>query len=192
MMAVIVGRTDEEARAKYEEYRRYVSVEAALTLMSGWTGIDFSQYDLDQKVERIRNDAIHSVVDAFTTDDPIKVWTIREVVEYLGVGGYGPVIVGSPQRVADELQAWIDETDVDGFNLAYTVTPQCYIDFVELVVPELQRRGVYKQEYSECKTYREKLFGGGARLGPEHPAARHRYRYSQSEEKTNAMAEARA
>ena len=63
--------------------------------------------------------------------------------------GQPPVpIVGSPGRVADELQAWVDEADVDGFNLSRTVMPECVEDFVHLVVPELQSRGVMKREYA--------------------------------------------
>jgi hypothetical protein len=68
----------------------------------------------------------------------------------------------------------VEATDVDGFNLAYAVMPETFIDVVELLVPELQRRGRYKADYRPG-TLREKLFGAGrARLGKEHPAARHR------------------
>jgi long-chain alkane monooxygenase len=82
------------------------------------------------------------------------------------------VVVGDPREVADELQSWVAETGVDGFNLAYAVTPETFADFVELVVPELQRRGAYKAEYAPG-TLREKLYGPGrARLPASHPAAR--------------------
>jgi alkanesulfonate monooxygenase len=85
-------------------------------------------------------------------------------------------VVGSFTEVADELQAWIAETDIDGFNLAYAVTPETFTDFVDLVVPELQRRRVYKRDYG-AGTLREKLFGPGrARLPSNHPAARVRLR----------------
>lgn len=103
---------------------------------------------------------------------------MREVVEYGGLGGPSPLVVGSPTQVADELQAWMTETDIDGFNLAYVVTPETFTDFVELVVPELQRRGVYKSEYRPG-SLREKLYGPGrARLTDDHPAARFRFRPS--------------
>ena len=174
LMTVIVGRTDAEAQAKFEEYRGYVSHEGALTLMAGWTGIDFAAYDLDAPVKYIKNEAIHSATEALTSADPDRVWTVREVAEFGGIGGLGPVIVGSPQRVADELQAWIDETDVDGFNLAYAVTPETFSDVVDLLVPELQRRGVYQREYAPG-TLREKLFGHGPYLEAPHPAADYRH-----------------
>jgi long-chain alkane monooxygenase len=100
---------------------------------------------------------------------------VREVAEFVGIGGMGAVVVGSPQSVADQLQAWLNETDIDGFNLAYAVTPESFSDFVELVVPELQRRGVYKRDYAPG-TLREKLYGKGhSRLPKTHPAASYRH-----------------
>jgi FMN-dependent oxidoreductase (nitrilotriacetate monooxygenase family) len=175
LMTVIAGRTDAEAQDKYEEYRSYISHEGALTLFSGWTGVDFSRFGLDDPVTYIRNDAIHSAVEAFTVADPNRVWTVREIAEFVGIGGMGAIVVGSPQTVADQLQAWVEETDIDGFNLAYAVTPESFADFVELVVPELQRRGVYKRDYRPG-TLREKLFGPGrARLPQNHPAAAYRH-----------------
>jgi alkanesulfonate monooxygenase len=82
------------------------------------------------------------------------------------------VVVGGPERVADEMLSWMEETGIDGFNLAYAVTPETFVDFVDLVVPELQARGVYKTEY-QPGTLREKLYGPGrARLPASHPAAK--------------------
>ena len=93
-------------------------------------------------------------------------------MQHGAIGGNGPVLVGSPERVADDMQAWTEETDVDGFNLSYALMPGSYVDFVKLVVPELQRRGVYKTDY-RAGTLRETLYGH-ARLPAEHPAARFR------------------
>jgi FMN-dependent oxidoreductase (nitrilotriacetate monooxygenase family) len=173
-MTVIVGRTEQEAQAKYAEYRSYVNPEGAFALLSGWTGIDFSKYALDDPISYVKNDAINSAVDAYTRNSN-RVWTLRELVEYGGLGGPGPKIIGSPTQVADELEAWIEETDVDGFNLSYIVTPESFVDFVELVVPELQRRGVYKLDYAPG-TLREKFFGPEqSRLPHSHPAAGYRW-----------------
>ena len=85
---------------------------------------------------------------------------MREIAKHAAIGGRGPLVVGSPEEVADELIAWVEETDVDGFNLAYAVTPETFADFVDLVVPELQRRGRYKLDYAPG-TLREKLYGPG-------------------------------
>lgn len=174
LVTVIVAPTEAAARAKHQDYKSYVSHEGALALVSGWTGIDFSTYGLDDVVRYIENDSIRSAVEALTVADPSHPWTIREIAEFAGIGGMAPIIVGNPAQVADALEAWVRDTDIDGFNLAYAVTPESFGDVVELVVPELQRRGVYKRDYAPG-TLREKLFGRGrARLGADHPAHGHR------------------
>jgi hypothetical protein len=83
--------------------------------------------------------------------------------------------VGNASQVADALQAWVDETGVDGFNLSRTVVPESFVDFVDHVVPELQNRGIYKTAYTEG-TLRHKLFGQGDRLPDHHAAAQFRHR----------------
>ena len=175
LATVIVGRDAAEAKAKHEDYKQYIDNEASLALLSGWTGIDFSKYAPDDPVQHVETEAMKSAIASFTSDDSNKIWTVRELAQHVGIGGRGPVLVGSPQQVADELQSWMIATGVDGFNLAYTVTPESFTDFVDLVVPELQRRGVYKRDYQRG-TLREKLFGAGrARLPDVHAGARYRY-----------------
>jgi hypothetical protein len=101
---------------------------------------------------------------------------VREVAQHVGVGGIGPVVIGTPEKVADEIEAWIDQTDVDGLNVSFAVSPGDFEDIVDLLVPELVRRGRYKQAYQKG-TLREKLFGKGrARLAAPHPAAQYRHR----------------
>ncbi|OMQ44490.1 LLM class flavin-dependent oxidoreductase [Ensifer sp. 1H6] len=173
LQTVILGETDAEAKKKFDEYRSHVSYEAALALISGWTGIDFGQFAPDEPLRHRYTNAVQSAVETFTTIDPDKVWTVREMAEWVGIGGFGPVFVGSPQTVADLLQEWVEDTDVDGFNLAYAVTPETFEDAVDLLVPELQKRGVYKTSYREG-TLREKLFGAGPRLSAPHPGAGYR------------------
>jgi long-chain alkane monooxygenase len=76
-------------------------------------------------------------------------------------------------RVADTLQEWVEETDVDGFNLAYAITPGSFADFIEHVVPVLTARGAYQSSYAPG-TLRNKLLGHGDRLPDEHRGARYR------------------
>jgi len=100
--------------------------------------------------------------------------TVREIAKHAAIGGRGPLVVGSPEEVADDLIAWVEETDVDGFNLAYAVMPETFADFIDLVVPELQQRGRYKLDYTPG-TLREKFYGlGRARRAGDHPAAKFR------------------
>ncbi len=173
LMTVITGRDEAEARAKHQEYRRFVDQEAALALFSGWTGVDFAKYRPNDELRYIETEAMRSALESFTSADPNRVWTVRELAEHVAIGGRGPVLIGSPRQIADALIAWVEATGIDGFNLAYAVTPESFEDFVELVVPELQRRGVYKHDYRPG-TYREKLFGRGPHIAAPHPAARYR------------------
>jgi FMN-dependent oxidoreductase (nitrilotriacetate monooxygenase family) len=173
LQTVIVDDTDAKAKAKYEDYKQYISLDGALALGSGWMGIDFSRYALDEPLRHIDTNAVQSSIEAFSSADPNKVWTIRELAEWIGIGGLGPLFVGGPKTVADLMQEWVEETDVDGFNLAYAVTHETFTDIVEHLVPELQKRGVYKRAYSPG-TLREKLFGAGPRLPAAHAGARYR------------------
>jgi long-chain alkane monooxygenase len=174
MFTIILGRNEAEAAAKYADYRRHISHEGALTLMSGWTGVDFATYDLDQELRHVQNDAGRTAMDNITRADPDRVWTVREVAEHVGIGGIGPVVVGTPEKVADEIEAWFEATDVDGLNVAFATSPGDFEDIADMLVPELTRRGRYKQAYAEG-TLREKLFGAGrARLTETHPASRYR------------------
>ena len=173
MMTVILAPTDSEAQAKLADYRRYADPEGALTLMSGWTGVDFSRFDPDQVVEHVNSEAGRTAMENITRADPDRRWTVREVAEHVSIGGIGPVIAGSPATVADQLEQWIDDTGVDGFNMAFAVRPETFVDIVDMLVPELQRRGRYKTEYAKGPL-REKLFGR-PRLGQQHPGAMYRW-----------------
>jgi FMN-dependent oxidoreductase (nitrilotriacetate monooxygenase family) len=166
---IITAPTEAEARAKHEEYRRHIDIEAALALLSGWTGVDFSKFALDATIEYIDSDAGRSALASFSQADPDRKWTVREAAEFIGLGGRGPVLVGDPEQIADQLEAWLDDTDIDGFNLAFAVAHESMRDVVELIVPELQRRGRYRKEYTDG-TLRHQLFGHGAHLSARHAA----------------------
>jgi alkanesulfonate monooxygenase SsuD/methylene tetrahydromethanopterin reductase-like flavin-dependent oxidoreductase (luciferase family) len=170
---VVLAETDQAAADKFNDYRRYISREGALTLFSGWSGIDLSAFDPEETLDHVESNAIQSAVAAFTSDDPDRAWSIAQIAEYCAIGGDGPVIVGSAATVADALQRWVDETGVDGFNLSAVVNPETFTDIVDLLVPELQRRGVYKKEY-HSGTLREKLFARGPLLEQSHYGAQFR------------------
>ncbi len=171
MATVIVDETDEKARRKFEEYQSYASYDGALVLMSGWTGIDFGRYAPTDTVKKVETNAIISAVEHLSSGE--KVWTIEELAKWGGIGGMGPLFVGSASTVADLLQDWVEETGIDGFNLAYALAHETFADVIGHLVPELQRRGVYPKAYREG-TLREKLFGDGPYLAETHPAAAYR------------------
>lgn len=162
---ILVAETEQEAREKYDEYLRYANPEAGLAHFSSSTGIDLSQFDLDEPVQYRKTNAIESATQKFA-EKPI---TRRQLLQQHALGGRYTTLIGNPQQVADALQSWVDETDLDGFNLTRTVTPECYGDFIRLVVPELQNRGLYKTAYRKG-TLREKLFNRSAELPTDHAA----------------------
>ncbi|MHA3080261.1 LLM class flavin-dependent oxidoreductase [Acinetobacter sp. ANC 5502] len=174
LLSIVTDSSDAKAQQKFKEYQSYGSYDGALTLLSGWSGVDFSQYQPTDKVEYIQTNAIQSLLDSYVNADPNRVWTIEEIANWNSVGGNGPVLVGSPETVADALQEWVAETDVDGFNLAYILAHQTFSDVVEFIVPELQKRGVYQTEYAQG-TLREKLFGQGPYLPENHRGASYRF-----------------
>ncbi|MGB9986716.1 LLM class flavin-dependent oxidoreductase [Salarchaeum japonicum] len=163
----VVGETEELAEAKYESYVDAIDVEGVLTLLSGFVDMDLSELDPDQKLEHIETEAIQGVVNAFTTNDD-REWTVREVAEFAGLGTTSPVVVGTPEQVADEFERWHDEVGVNGFNVKEVVRPDTLQDFVDLVVPELRERDLLPEE-SSSGTLRERTFGR-SRLHESHPA----------------------
>jgi FMN-dependent oxidoreductase (nitrilotriacetate monooxygenase family) len=166
---LIIGRTRAEAEAKLAEYRQHASIEGALVHASASLGIDLARFAPDEELpEAGQSQAIRSNVEALRAAAPRA--TKRALIERMVLGSRQPPIVGSVEEVAEELIAWMDQADVDGFNLSRTVTPECLEDVVRLLVPALQERGRYKRGYA-AGTYREKLFGAGPLLAAPHPAA---------------------
>lgn len=170
---VIAAPTEDAARRKLADYAEYISYDGALALLSGWTGIDFSGYAPDQKLRYIETNAIRTIVHGFTAADPSREWTLRDLATYVGIGGAGPVLVGAYEQIADQLEDWL-AAGVDGFNLAYGITPGSFVDFIDGVVPILQDRGLVQREYAPG-TLREKIYGAGRRKLPaSHPGAGYR------------------
>ncbi|WP_010221207.1 LLM class flavin-dependent oxidoreductase [Pseudomonas donghuensis] len=170
-LTVIVARTEEQAKAKHAEYLRYASAEAGVAHFASSTGIDFSEYELDEPIQYVKSNAIQSATKHLQNND----WTRRKLLEQHALGGRYITLIGSPTQVADALESWVAETGLDGFNLARTVTPESYVDFIDLVIPELQRRGSYKTAY-EQGSLREKLFASDQpHLPADHPGASYRH-----------------
>jgi FMN-dependent oxidoreductase (nitrilotriacetate monooxygenase family) len=171
--SVIVGRTQAEAEAKFQDYRRHASVRGAMAHAAASLGIDFDRFAPDEPVRAPDNAVgIKSNVDAITKtlgED----WTVGDLERHMILGARQKPIVGDPRQVVDALLAWVEQADIDGFNLARTVVPDCLTDFATLVVPVLRERGLLPD--GGGGTYRNRLFGAGDRLAPPHPAAAHRW-----------------
>ena len=167
---IIVDETEALARARYEDYKRHTSVEGMLCQLSAALGIDLSKYPLDEPIRYEKTDAAHSQLDMLTRKGS---WTVRQAVESMVVSGRNLLIVGTPEQVVDEFARWVEHADVDGFNIARVLAHETMENFIDMVVPELQRRGMFKTEYA-AGTLRERVTGSGPRTAPDHPASRYR------------------
>lgn len=175
MGSIIVGRTRIEALEKAEKLQEASRAEGYLT-HAGGSGIDYAAYPPDTRVSDIiaaeqRNGKATSHRSRFNYEGK----TVGDVLREISRFDRSPFFaVGTASEVVDQIEEWVRETDVDGFNLRQFLSPGTVEDFVELVVPELQKRGLYRTKYEET-TLRERLFGrGNARLTETHPAARYR------------------
>ncbi|TQR41070.1 5,10-methylene tetrahydromethanopterin reductase [Campylobacter sp. MIT 12-8780] len=175
LATIITDKTEALARAKYKDLLSYVSEEGSLVLNSGWLGENLGKYALDDKLSHIKSNAILGKVEEFAKSrtDEGKDWTLRELIKIAGIGALGQKIIGGAKEVATELERLVEYSDADGFNLAYATTPGTFEDVVEFIVPELQKRGSYKLEYTSG-SLRNKLFGKGDRLDEKHNANSYR------------------
>jgi len=155
----VIGRTQEEAEAKWAELQKLIHPSVGLnTLTQFWPDEDLTKWDLDApppyypEPPKGRNSRFHVVIELARREG----FTVRELYEYLaGARGHW-VVVGTPQKIADEMQKWFENGAADGFNVMPPVLPESLTTFVDLVVPELQKRGLFRTEY-EGKTLRENL-----------------------------------
>ncbi len=157
---LVLGRSDAEAAEKLAEYRAHSSVEGALAHAAASLGLDFNRFGPDEPITAESN-AIQSNVTAMARAMGGTL-TRRGLIDQFILGSRQKPIVGSAETVAETLIAYAEESGADGFNLSRTVFPECLTDVVELLIPALQERGAYKTDYAPG-TYREKLFGPGAR-----------------------------
>ncbi|KAF1061246.1 LLM class flavin-dependent oxidoreductase [Variovorax sp.] len=175
-VSVVAAPTDEEARQRMDDYLSYTSTEAALALFSAWTGVDWSTYALDHPLEYIETNASRSILAHLSQVEAGRRWTVGDIARYIGIGGIHPTLVGGPRKVADELEALAEAAGVDGFNLAYAISPGSFEEFVDLVVPELRARGRLRDAPAQPQTLRERYQGAGQRrLRADHPGARWRH-----------------
>lgn len=191
-MTVVTGSTRARAEERFAEYRQYVDSEAALVHASASLGVDLARVDPDEPLDlaaspgsspsagngvqretaapsRLSGEAIQSNAEAMRNQHGPR-WTKGHLLRQMVLGSRQAPLVAEAGKVADHLVQMLEQCDVDGINLSRTVVPECFDDFIDLVIPRLQDRGVFKTSYEEG-TFRRKLFGGD-RLNPRHPARR--------------------
>ncbi|OZF36314.1 LLM class flavin-dependent oxidoreductase [Rhodococcus sp. 14-2483-1-2] len=160
-LVTYIGSTMDEARRKKAELDELLPTEQSLAMLSTFTGQDCAAWELDAPVPPLppaaeftgpqgRYETILRIVEK---DAP----TVRELLGTLAAGGGHATMIGTPESIADEMQSWIGR-GADGFNLMCPRYPDSLEDFVDQVVPILQRRGVFRAEYTES-TLRGHLAG---------------------------------
>jgi FMN-dependent oxidoreductase (nitrilotriacetate monooxygenase family) len=158
-MQPILGATEAKARANQEEHNALVPLEAGLAILSAHLDHDLSQYDLDMKLADSDEPALQRMVSRFKRADGSSM-TLREAGERHGQSVGLPQFVGTPEQVADQMEAFIEQVGGDGFMLSAIHTPGAIEDFIDQVVPILQKRGRVRTEY-RGETMREILRDDG-------------------------------
>ena len=161
----IIGSTSEDAKAKYERAIANADPVAGLAQFSGYTGIDLAHFPLDEPMDlsgmsqAMAIQAVFKALEASEGEEK-QLWTPRRLGMRMALGGLHPCPVGTASEVADVIQEWIEVADIDGCNIGSVTNPGSWEDVVDLLVPELQRRGLMWNEYAKpgC-TFREQLLG---------------------------------
>lgn len=150
----IVAPSRAEARDRFEEYARFWSPESVLAQFCGSSGYDLAALDPNAVLEFMPTEANQSRAAQYTTqtDRPFRVSEVIEDVARFGRG----VLVGTPNEIADQLEATVEETGIDGFNINALLTPETIFDFADLVMPEMRNRGRIAEP---GPTFRATLFG---------------------------------
>jgi FMN-dependent oxidoreductase (nitrilotriacetate monooxygenase family) len=159
-LVTYVGSTEEEARRRKAELDARLPVEDSLRRLAFFVGQDTSDWELDAPVPPLPpleeftgpKGRYATVLRILRTARP----TVRELLGLLAAGGGHATFVGTPESVADEIERWVDAGAADGFNLMPPTLPGGITEFVDRVVPVLQRRGRFRREY-EGTTLREHL-----------------------------------
>jgi FMN-dependent oxidoreductase (nitrilotriacetate monooxygenase family) len=154
----VLGRTMEEARENYEYLQSLMPDDVALMSLSHISGgLDLSKYPLDGPLPELPPSNAAKARQALIVNTAREGnMTLRQIARHTAAGTGHRVLVGTPKYMADEIEQWFREEAADGFNVVCNHYPKPFEDFCTLVVPELQRRGIFRTEY-EGKTLRENL-----------------------------------
>jgi FMN-dependent oxidoreductase (nitrilotriacetate monooxygenase family) len=151
----IVGRTEAEAKAKHQQLQDLIHPLVGLAHIFGPMG-DLSEYPIDGPVPEPKDPELRSRAKLMLDLARRENLTIRRLYLAMSSGRGHRMVIGTPTQIADELEEWTEARAADGFNIIPSHLPAGIDDFVELVVPELRRRGLFRHEY-EGATLRENL-----------------------------------
>ncbi|MGH3728019.1 MAG: LLM class flavin-dependent oxidoreductase [Micromonosporaceae bacterium] len=163
----MVARTKEEARRKAQLHNALWSADGHLAKWCGWMDIDLAAFDADTPVAEITAHGSHSLIGFLRRLTPDRTWTVGDL-RYLVSQPRRPrtdapaTLFGTAEQVADRIEQWLEIAGVDGFNLIPCPPSSGLDDICQLLVPELQRRGLFRTEYDPAeRTLRERYFGAG-------------------------------
>jgi alkanesulfonate monooxygenase len=145
-----IGRTEKEAQERQEYMLSLLDPVLAIEILSGWLGTDLSVYPLDgplPELERPRAGS-QSAFENWTTLAKRENLTIRQLMQRAVGARAKSFTVGTPAQIADHMQTWFENGGADGFNILPPYLPGALDDFVNLVVPELQERGLFRTDYT--------------------------------------------
>jgi FMN-dependent oxidoreductase (nitrilotriacetate monooxygenase family) len=154
-ITLFVGRTRAEAQEKYDLLNALVEPELGLSYLYAQMG-DLSAYPLDGPVPEPTNPMVRSMAKGLLAIARREDLTIRQLYSTVAAGFGGRVMIGTAKDVVDDMQAWVEGEAADGFNLCPPVLPLALDEFIELVLPELRARGMFRTEYAG-PTLRENL-----------------------------------
>ena len=152
----IVRSTEAEAKLRAEELKQRIPLDAILARLSGVFGVDLSQFDPEMPLSEMDTQASRGLMSATLSAADGRAVTLREAAAQWALSVAIPQLIGTPEQVAAEIERMWRETGCYGFNLSPTTNPDSVDDFVDHVVPILQRRGVYRTAY-EGESFRDNL-----------------------------------
>ena len=154
-MQPIIGSSEAEAREKQEEHNALVPLEGGMAILSAHLDFDLSKIPADALMSERNEPELYRMRTRFHKVDGAPM-TVAETAARHGQSVSLPQFVGTPQGIADQMEAFINVAGGDGFMLTAIHSPGAIEEFVDLVVPELQKRGIYRKEY-QGNTQREIL-----------------------------------
>jgi FMN-dependent oxidoreductase (nitrilotriacetate monooxygenase family) len=146
-ITLFIGRTREEARAKYDQLNALVEPELGLSYLYGQLG-DLSGHPVDGPIPEPKNMTVKSMARNSLEMARRENMTIRQLYTRIAAGFGTRVLIGTPGDIVDDMQEWVEQGAADGFNLCPPVLPLGLHEFVEMVLPELRARGMFRTEYS--------------------------------------------
>ncbi|KAI5479844.1 hypothetical protein MNV49_002402 [Pseudohyphozyma bogoriensis] len=177
-LLVFVAETDAEAEEKYAYWKSKGDGEVALAFSASGTGADWAEFAEGEEIIYPPGTGGHAYIENLKRAYPeVTKWTREELRQHLTLSRVGAVVVGSAETVADEMERWVE---IDGFNLTHYSRNNTFEDIVNILIPVLQRRGLFWDDYPDVPqpagatekigiTAREGLVGVGQKhLHPTH------------------------